>query len=39
MIITDLDGTLLNSEHEVSDVNRRTLEELKERGLIRVVAT
>ncbi|MBN2415960.1 HAD family phosphatase [bacterium] len=39
MVITDLDGTLLNSEAAVSDRDRRTLELLGERGIVRVIAT
>jgi len=39
MVVTDLDGTLLNAEHEVSAVDRQTLEALGQRGIIRVIAT
>ena len=28
----DLDGTLLNSEHEISEVNLKTINELQEQG-------
>ena len=39
MIITDLDGTLLNSEGKLSDKDRETLIRLGERKMVRVVAT
>ena len=39
MVVTDLDGTLLNSGGEVSAEDRATLEELGERGILRVIAT
>lgn len=39
IVITDLDGTLLGSKHELSEENRRTLEELGARGIPRVVST
>jgi len=39
MVVTDLDGTLLNSERELSQTNRQTLERLGKQGVIRVVAT
>lgn len=39
MVITDLDGTLLNSDRAVSPENRRALEHLGDRGVIRVIAT
>jgi len=39
MIITDLDGTLLNSDHQLSYQNRKTLIELGQEGHTRVVAT
>jgi hydroxymethylpyrimidine pyrophosphatase-like HAD family hydrolase len=39
MVVTDLDGTLLDSRHGLGVENRRTLEELGRRGIIRVVST
>jgi hydroxymethylpyrimidine pyrophosphatase-like HAD family hydrolase len=39
IVITDLDGTLLDSRHTLGAVDRRTLEELGHRGVLRVVAT
>ncbi len=39
MVVTDLDGTLLDSNHRLADANRRTLLELGELGIVRVVAT
>lgn len=39
LCVTDLDGTLLHSNHKISDVNRKCLQELGERGIIRVLAT
>ncbi|HZJ74562.1 MAG TPA: HAD hydrolase family protein [Perlabentimonas sp.] len=39
MVITDLDGTLLNSEGCVSEKDFNTLVELGNKGVIRVVAT
>lgn len=39
MVVSDLDGTLLDSDHRLSDENRRTLTSLGERGIVRVVAT
>ena len=39
MVITDLDGTLLNSGRIVSPENRRALERLGELGVVRVIAT
>ncbi len=39
MVVTDLDGTLLDSRHAIGAVDRRTLEELGERGVLRVAAT
>lgn len=39
MVVTDLDGTLLDSRHELGIENRRTLEELGRRGIIRVIST
>ena len=39
MVVTDLDGTLLDSRGELSAANRATLEALGGRGVVRVVAT
>lgn len=39
MVITDLDGTLLDSRHQLSSINRKTLERLPYKGVTRVVAT
>lgn len=37
--VTDLDGTLLHSSRKLSEANRKTLEQLGEMGIIRVLAT
>ena len=39
LVVTDLDGTLLDSASRLSDVNRRTLETLGCNGVVRAVAT
>ena len=39
LVVTDLDGTLLDSASRLSDVNRRTLETLGRLGAVRAVAT
>jgi len=39
MVVTDLDGTLLNSERELSPINRQALERLGDQDITRVVAT
>ena len=39
MVITDLDGTLLNRERKVSDRDAATLRRCAERGIVRVIAT
>ena len=39
MVVTDLDGTLLNSRRELSAADRATLEDLGQRGILRVIAT
>jgi hydroxymethylpyrimidine pyrophosphatase-like HAD family hydrolase len=39
VVVTDLDGTLLDSRHRLGDSDRRTLEELGQRRVLRVVAT
>ena len=39
LVVTDLDGTLLDSGARLGDANRRTLETLGRAGTVRVVAT
>lgn len=39
MVVTDLDGTLLDSNASLSEGNRDTLHRLGEQGVLRVVAT
>ncbi|MCK5569170.1 MAG: HAD family phosphatase [Spirochaetes bacterium] len=39
MVVTDLDGTLLQTRRKVSNADIDTLEKLQQRGIIRVVAT
>lgn len=39
LVVTDLDGTLLDSASRLSGVNRRTLETLGRNGVVRAVAT
>ena len=39
LVVTDLDGTLLNSQRQLGARDRATLEELGARGIVRVVAT
>jgi hydroxymethylpyrimidine pyrophosphatase-like HAD family hydrolase len=39
MVVTDLDGTLLDSRHGLGVENRRALDELGRRGVIRVIST
>jgi hypothetical protein len=39
MVVTDFDGTLLNSSGKVSDSDIATLWELGKRGVVRVIAT
>lgn len=39
IVVSDLDGTLLDSSHRLSQRNRETLIALGERGVLRVVAT
>ena len=39
MFATDLDGTLLNSKHELSDGNRDALKALADKGFVIAVAT
>ncbi|MEO8185288.1 MAG: HAD family hydrolase, partial [Deltaproteobacteria bacterium] len=38
-VVTDLDGTLVDSKHQLSAADRQTLLGLGERGVVRVVAT
>ena len=38
-VISDLDGTLLNSQHQVSDFTRSTLKTLVDGGVKFIVAT
>ena len=38
-VFTDLDGTLLNSNQRLSDINRQTLISLGKAGICRIVAT
>ena len=39
LIVTDLDGTLLNSEHKVSNRTIKTIKQLRESGMKFVIAT
>lgn len=39
IVVSDLDGTLLDSRHQLSPANRDALLELGRRGVVRVVAT
>lgn len=39
MVVTDLDGTLLDSRHALGAENRRTLDELGRLGIVRVIST
>lgn len=39
LCVTDLDGTLLDSQSRISSTNRQTLERLGEQGVLRVLAT
>jgi len=39
IIFTDLDGTLLNSDREISDTNFQCLNSLKKSGITRVITT
>lgn len=39
IVVTDLDGTLLDSRHELRSIDRATLEALGAAGVLRVVAT
>ncbi|WP_373518659.1 HAD family hydrolase, partial [Pricia sp.] len=39
MVVTDMDGTLLNSDHEVSDRFLEIFQKLKERDILFVAAS
>jgi HAD superfamily hydrolase (TIGR01484 family) len=39
IVVSDLDGTLLDSQHQLSAANRSALLELGQRGVVRAVAT
>ncbi len=39
MIVTDLDGTLLNTQNTISEKNKAAFKKAKEKGIIPVVAT
>jgi len=39
MVVTDLDGTLLDARGRLGEANRRALERLGDKGVLRVVAT
>lgn len=39
MVVTDLDGTLLNSQKQVSDANAKAIEKLKDQNITFVMAT
>lgn len=39
MVVTDLDGTLLRNDKTISDYTENVLAELKEQGILFVVAT
>jgi len=39
MVVTDLDGTLLNDQGEISTVNKNAIATLKDKGIIFVIAT
>jgi hydroxymethylpyrimidine pyrophosphatase-like HAD family hydrolase len=39
LLATDLDGTLLNSERRIGDRDMKTLEDLGDKGYLRVIAT
>lgn len=38
-VAIDLDGTLLNSNHEISDFNLSVIEEMKKRGILVMIST
>ena len=39
MVVTDLDGTLFQKDHRISERNYRTLLDLGRRGIVRAIAT
>jgi len=39
LVVSDLDGTLLNSDHEVTEASRKTIEQLKENNIKFAIAT
>lgn len=39
MVVTDLDGTLLQTDHSISDIDMETLEKLGTQGICRVAAS
>ena len=39
VVVSDLDGTLLNNHHQISSHTRRTLHALTDRGIRFIVAT
>lgn len=39
VVALDLDGTLLNSNHEISDFNKKMIDKLKERGIQIILCT
>lgn len=39
MVVTDLDGTLLNTDHQISETNKQTLHWLGDKKITRVAAT
>ncbi|UCZ55295.1 Cof-type HAD-IIB family hydrolase [Bacillus shivajii] len=39
LIAIDMDGTLLNNEHEISDVNRQAIKKAQEKGIYVVIST
>ena len=39
MVVTDLDGTLLNPQHQISDKDLQSLKLLGDKNIYRVIAT
>ena len=39
LFVTDLDGTLLDKEHHISEENKRAIREAVERGVVVTIAT
>ena len=39
IVVSDLDGTLLNSQHRISDYTVRTIRKLEKKGIKFVIAT